>query len=156
MQEGRFTPQLIAPCGMNCGICAAFFGYKLNGKKMKPCEGCRVRDFPCASIKKPCDRVRDRRIDYCFECPTFPCERLEKLDKRYRKKYGMSMIDNLKYIQINGINEFLRSEQERWKCPTCGGIICVHNKTCYACGQVQAQAKKRDKTLPPNLKRINA
>jgi len=43
------------------------------------------------------------------------------------------MIENLKYIQTNGIQQFLKHEEERWKCPTCGEIICVHNKICYSC-----------------------
>ncbi|UCE57305.1 MAG: hypothetical protein JSW19_02770 [Candidatus Bathyarchaeota archaeon] len=45
----------------------------------------------------------------------------------------MSLIENLRYIQKNGIEEFLRNEQERWKCPNCGGVVYVHNKKCYTC-----------------------
>jgi len=54
----------------------------------------------------------------------------------------MSMIENLRYVQINGIRKFLKKEQERWKCPTCGGTIYVHNKTCYACRQTSAFKQK--------------
>jgi hypothetical protein len=35
MQNGKFSPELVSPCGMNCGICISFFGYSLNGKKRK-------------------------------------------------------------------------------------------------------------------------
>jgi TP53 regulating kinase-like protein len=35
MRKGKFLPELIAPCGMNCGVCVAFFGYTLEGKKRK-------------------------------------------------------------------------------------------------------------------------
>jgi hypothetical protein len=142
MQKGKFTSELIAPCGMNCGICIVFFGYTLNGEKRKhPCNGCRARDrinrsldrSKCAFIKKHCDKIATKQIEYCFECTDFPCEQLETLDKRYRTKYGMSVIENLKYIQTKGITQFLKNEQEKWKCPTCDEIICVHNKKCYAC-----------------------
>jgi hypothetical protein len=34
---------------------------------------------------------------------------------------------------VNGIQPFLNYEEERWKCPICGGITCVHNKICYSC-----------------------
>jgi NO-binding membrane sensor protein with MHYT domain len=27
MQKGKFTPELIAPCGMNCGVCSIFLLY---------------------------------------------------------------------------------------------------------------------------------
>ena len=129
-----FDPKLIAPCGMNCGICISFFGYAVNGRKRKnPCIGCRSRDKQCAFLKKQCNKLLNKKVEYCFECMDFPCGNLKKLDKRYRTKYGMSMIENLEYIQKNGINKFVENERERWKCPKCGGVICVHNGKCYTC-----------------------
>jgi len=44
------------------------------------------------------------------------------------------MIENLEYIQQKGINKFIIHELSRWKCPKCGGVLCVHNKKCYTCG----------------------
>ena len=121
MQKGKFTSELVAPCGMNCGICIAYFGYTMNGRKRKhPCGSCRSRNSvyflkrnQCAFIKKHCDKLTNKQIEYCFECVDFPCENLKKLDNKYRNKYGMSLIENLKYIQTNGIKQFLKNEQER-------------------------------------------
>ena len=136
MVEEKFVPEHIAPCGMNCGICISFFRYTMNGTKRKqPCGGCRSKKSQCAFIKQQCDKLATKQIEYCFECTSFPCDNLSALDKRYRAKYGMSMIDNLRNIQKHGIQQFLKNEQEKWKCPTCGGVICVHNKTCYTCNQ---------------------
>ena len=130
-----FHPSLIAPCGMNCGICLSYFGYAVNGRKRKnPCVGCRLKEYQCAFIKKQCDKLINNKIEYCFECVDFPCARLKVLDRLYRTKYGMSMIENLEYIQKNGIDNFIKKEREKWKCPKCGGIICVHNKKCCTCG----------------------
>ncbi len=129
-----FEKKLIAPCGMNCGICIGFFGYAVNGRKRKiTCTGCRPRDKQCAFLKKHCKKLLNKEIEYCFECNDFPCEKLKGLDERYRRKYEMSMIDNLEYIQKNGIDKFVKKERERWKCPKCGGVICVHDKRCYSC-----------------------
>ncbi len=129
-------PELIAPCGMNCAICIAFFGFTLKGEQRKQnCSTCRLRKSQCAFLKQQCDKLATKQIEYCFECTDFPCENLMTLDTRYRTKYGMSMIENLRYIQTQGIEQFLNTEQERWKCATCGGIICVHNQTCYTCNQ---------------------
>ena len=137
MKRGNLAAELIAPCGANCGICVAFFGYTLNGKRRKSvCSGCRSRVSRCAFIKKHCDRVATGQLQYCFECVRFPCERLKVLDSRYRSKYEMSMIENLSNIQNKGIELFLKDERERWKCPNCGGIICVHNKKCYTCDKI--------------------
>ena len=128
--------KLIAPCGINCGACVAFFGYTMGGKKRKhSCSGCCSRDGLCAFIKKRCDKLAKKQIQYCFECSDFPCATLRTLDERYLEKYGFSLVENLKYILKNGIKEFLKYEQERWKCLACGGIICVHNKRCYSCNK---------------------
>ena len=134
MQNRKFTPELIAPCGMNCGTCVAFFGYTMEGKERKHiCLGCRFRARPCAFVKEKCRKLATNQIEYCFECLDFPCANLRTLDGRYRKQYGKSTIENLDYIKENGIEKFLKHEQKRWKCPSCGGTICVHNKTCYTC-----------------------
>ena len=138
MQRGKIRPELIAPCGMDCGICIAFFGYTMKGETRKhPCSSCRSRDSQCAFIKKQCDKLATKQIEYCFECTDFPCENLEALDRRYREKYGMSMIENLRYIQTKGIKRFLKYEQDRWSCPTCGGLICIHNRKCYTCNWLE-------------------
>jgi len=130
----KFEKELIAPCGMNCGICLGFFGYAVNGRKRKvACIGCRAKDKACTFVKKDCKKLLNKEIEYCFDCNVFPCEKLKKLDNRYRTKYEMSMIENLEYIQKNGIDEFVKKERERWKCPKCGGVICVHDKRCYSC-----------------------
>ena len=58
---------------------------------------------------------------------------MKRLDKRYRTKYAMSMIDNLEYIKQFGIRDFVKQEKERWACPVCGEIICVHKPQCISC-----------------------
>ena len=122
-----FEPELIAPCGMNCGICAAYLRDK------RKCFGCKSRDKKC-SIRN-CERYLKNKFRFCYECDSFPCERIKRLDKRYRTKYEMSMIENLEFIRKKGITKFIENEIERWKCPECGGVICVHNKNCYRCGK---------------------
>jgi ribosomal protein L37AE/L43A len=59
---------------------------------------------------------------------------LKQLDKRYRTRYGMSMIDNLNMINEFGIRHFIHNEKDKWICPKCGELICVHRPTCLTCG----------------------
>lgn len=134
----KFDAKLIAPCGINCGTCIAFFGYTMSGKRRKhSCNGCWSRKNLCAFIKKKCNKLANNQHDYCFECNDFPCEILEKLDSTYVEKYGMSLVENLKDLQRKGIDEYLKCEEDQWKCPSCEGVICVHNKKCYKCGFTQ-------------------
>jgi hypothetical protein len=62
-----------------------------------------------------------------------PCKRLKQLDTRYRTKYGMSMIANLTEIKDQGMNAFLVHQAERYTCPTCKGLLCVHRSRCLMC-----------------------
>ena len=142
MRSRELTPDLIAPCGANCGICVAYFGYRMDGEKRKhSCPGCRSRQSLCAFIKKQCFKLAANQIEYCFECTVFPCDRLNALDNRHRSKYGMSLIENLKYIRDNGVEQFLKYERERWGCPNCGNVICVHKQICYACHEKTKNTK---------------
>ena len=132
--NNKIDPTLIAPCGMNCAICVSFFGYTISGRKRKlKCVGCRTRNKNCAFIIKRCDKLSNNEITFCFECNDFPCENLKKLDKRYRERFDMSMIENQKFIKNNGMENFLEQQEKKYKCPDCGGLINVHTKKCYNC-----------------------
>jgi len=39
---------------------------------------------------------------YCFEYNYYPCEKLSRLDNRYKNSYGMNIIDNLDFIRDSG------------------------------------------------------
>ncbi len=69
----------------------------------------------------------------CTGCARFPCARLAHLDKRYRTKYGMSMVENLQSIQTHGLRHFVEREESKWACPGCGATICVHKPSCLLC-----------------------
>ncbi len=139
--------ELIAPCGMNCGICRGYLAFthqvKSKGIRMPYCTGCRQRDKQCAFLKKKCHLLSGGDIKYCYECHDFPCERLRHLDIRYKTLFRMSMIENLEYIEENGMERFLVKEQEKWKCPQCGELICCHNGICFHCGLDKLKSKKK-------------
>jgi ribosomal protein S27AE len=48
------------------------------------------------------------------------------------------MIDNLKKIKQSGIDDFLKNQREKYECPRCGGVICVHNRKCYDCETIES------------------
>jgi hypothetical protein len=125
---------LIAPCGMNCGICMAYL------REKNTCTGCRgVNTYkPVTRVRckiKNCKTFRDDKVKFCFECGNFPCDVLKHLDTRYRTKYNMSMIENLENIRDDGIRKFIKNEDVRWTCTNCGGKICVHKGFCIECGK---------------------
>jgi hypothetical protein len=132
-----FTPELIAPCGMNCGICKAYIAYtrgipRQRGK-VTHCAGCHPRNKNCF-IKRNCSKLSKHEIQFCYDCTVMPCKNLDRLDRRYRERYGMSMVENLKQLKAVGMESFLASQQEKYKCPNCGDVLCVHDGKCYSCG----------------------
>ena len=121
---------LLAPCGMNCAVCYAYL------RKKKPCHGCRGGEGSQPDHCRKCSR-RDcadkRRIDFCFECSSFPCDSIKRLDKTYRQRYQVSLVENGILIQTVGAKCFMLKEKEKWTCPRCGGVICIHDRICSEC-----------------------
>lgn len=122
---------LIAPCGMNCRLCSGFI------RKVKPCPGCRssADNKPayctsCAIVH--CAKRLSNQWSDCSACDV-PCRRLKTLDKRYRTKYHMSMLENLAMIRDEGMDRFLDEQQRRFRCPVCGGTPSVHRTKCPVC-----------------------
>ena len=122
---------LIAPCGMNCSLCMAYLrdkntcpGCRNEGKENKPKT--RIR-----CIIKNCEQLKKNNWKYCSDkCEKYPCKRLKNLDKRYRNKYEMSMIENLENIKKLGIRKFIEKEKKRWI--KGNQIYCVHKKQYYS------------------------
>jgi len=139
MQKGKFTPELIAPCGMNCGICKWYLAYSRGVPEKKGkvihCPSCLPRNKNCF-IKRGCKKLRRNEIKFCFECEDMPCENLDRLDRRYRKRYSMSMVENLKELKEKGLKDFLKIQEDKYGCPECGDVISVHDRKCYSCGYI--------------------
>lgn len=126
--------ELMAPCGMNCGICMAYLRDK---KKCPGCHGDDASKMPSCvrCIIKNCEALKACQSGFCYECPKYPCRRLKQLDKRYRTKYTMSMLENLEFIREHGLSAFVDKEHERWRCRKCGGVISCHRGYCFTCGE---------------------
>lgn len=123
---------LIAPCGMNCGICLGYL------REKNRCEGCRFYcegkpGFCKKCIIINCALLSQTESKFCYDCPKYPCRRLKQLDQRYRIKYHMSMIENLETIKNIGLDGFVEKENKRWICPACGAVRSVHRDFCLLC-----------------------
>ncbi|HEX9862730.1 MAG TPA: DUF3795 domain-containing protein [Candidatus Bathyarchaeia archaeon] len=117
---------------MNCALCMFF------QRPKRKCPGCWGEDTNKPKgcqlcIIHKCTTIQNNSCHFCYECEKMPCERLKQLDKRYRTKYGMSMIANLTEIKNQGIAKFLAHQTEKYTCPTCQGLLCVHRSRCLTC-----------------------
>jgi hypothetical protein len=132
---------MIAPCGMNCGICLAHM------RDRNRCMGCwsenESKPYHCSICSiRLCENLLKTDSKFCYDCTKFPCTRLKQLDKRYRLKYNMSMIENLASIAKIGLENFIQTEHDRWKCNSCGSMICVHTGNCLKCDNQNYSRRK--------------
>jgi hypothetical protein len=47
----------------------------------------------------------------------------------------LSTIENLDFVRLHGLDRFIDLEKQRWACPSCGALLCVHKLACISCGQ---------------------
>lgn len=141
MPQSDFAEAMLAPCGMNCAVC-----YKHLGKK--PCEGCNngnnFKSEHCRMCKiKSC--VQFKEIKFCWECSAFPCKRMKALDKSYRLRYGVSLIEYSRMQQTQGTHAVLQKQQEQYTCPACGGTISLHDGICSSCKMEYSTGRRRER-----------
>lgn len=130
-------PGLIAPCGIDCGLCMAYLRSERrclgcragDDGKMKSCLACTIRN---------CPTIAGGESGFCFDCDVLPCPRLKRLDRRYRTKYGVDLLGNLRDMCEQGVEAFVEAERARWVCPACGGVRCMHTPECIYCGTAPA------------------
>lgn len=128
----KMDPGMLATCGINCTVCYVHL------KKKKPCPGCnrQEEDKPQSCRKcaiKECAAARG--LSFCYACSAFPCARMKRLDKSYRQRYRVSLVENAKRLESIGAEPYLAEEQVRWACTACGGIISLHDRICSECGK---------------------
>jgi hypothetical protein len=129
-------PLIIAPCGIDCSLCRAYI------RAHKPCSGCRGDDSnksnACLTcVIRNCEGLAAGRNKFCVSCAKYPCADLLHLDRRYRTRYRVSVIENLGRIQTAGVRRFVAEEATKWSCSKCGSRFCMHKSDCVNCGQTR-------------------
>jgi hypothetical protein len=126
MKEKKNMRHLIAPCGIDCGICEAYlcaenrpiFDYLVSlgiPEDKLPCTGCRNMKGACPVIAKPCatfNCVEAHGVEYCFECGEFPCGKLHPAADRGDKLPHNLKIFNLCTIRRDGVEGFVKKSAD--------------------------------------------
>jgi hypothetical protein len=117
---------MVAPCGMDCGICemhtceenSPLYDRLIERgipKESIPCKGCRTIKGMCPVIKEKCKTFMcysGRNINFCYECDEFPCRKLHPAADRAEILPHNLKIFNLCTIKNSGIEEFLDRSTE--------------------------------------------
>ncbi len=137
----KIDPRFLAPCGVNCLTCLAHL------REKKSCAGCLFDNAQKPKHCLSCARKEcafQRGFQHCFECEKFPCQRIKSLNKTYTQKYQVDLFENSQTAKEIGVEAFLLTEQERWRCPRCGGVICQHTQSCSECGVISENKEVED------------
>ena len=152
---------LVGRCGFYCGACHIYRAYKDSEKLQKiiaekenrkseeiRCEGCQrvlINGWEKEEWGKSCKRVQCldmKGFNFCNECNEYlDCEKFHEIAD-YCLKYGANLKENLNKIQSGKIMEWLKEEDKKWRCRTCGNsipIITDVTLSCHWCGAALSQ-----------------
>ena len=118
--------RLLAPCGIDCGTCELYLCKDDRNlfeelvrrdipEEKLPCPGCRAVKGNCPELSSTCQTfacVKNRELDYCFECDEFPCMRLHPAADRAHQLTHNLKIYNLCQLMNQGPEAFIELSPE--------------------------------------------
>ena len=148
-KDSTHHTHLIAPCGMNCAICSRYLSY-INNLDRSQCGGCRPENKTCSYLFEKCSGLNSSirgtaSAEFCFKCDQYPCRQINRMDKRYRSSYEMSVKDNLERISNKGTDTFVKEQSKKYCCSKCDDVISIHNGKCFTCDEITRLVEKRSK-----------
>lgn len=60
-------------------------------------------------------------------------------------RYGASLMENSLFVKAHGLTSFMEQQLERYTCPSCGGVISLHDAECSEC---QTKINKKEQKTP--------
>lgn len=148
-------------CGLNCGACPVGLANELddeeNLRKMAEEWGVKRKDVICSGCKtdtiapfcSKCEMrvcAREKGLEFCSRCNDFPCEKITSF-KNDKAPHHSPIFKNLTEIEKMGIQAWLRQEEKRWSCSSCGTRFTWYNEACGECGEDLFHAVKEEKGL---------
>lgn len=94
--------QLLSLCGLNCGLCPMLLG--------NHCGGCGNGNQSCKIAK--CS-LEQERIEYCYECRQYPCEKYQHIDEYDSFITHRRQKADLEKARSIGIEKYNLEQQEK-------------------------------------------
>jgi hypothetical protein len=139
--------ELLAPCGLYCGVCAVLIAYRDDNEKFKEkltgvyslssteqvrCKGCLSEDrFLYCEACPIRDCCAGKQIEGCHQCDDWPCKFVEEFPYPAGKKVMLRAIPTWRE---HGTEKWVEMEEERYHCPSCGYVLFRGAKRCRDCG----------------------
>jgi hypothetical protein len=118
--------RLITPCGLYCGRCPLYQALTdvslrkrmaevqgISEDKLALCAGCRALEGKVPVLDSPvCATytcVTSKKLEFCYECPEFPCLKLAPCADRAAEIPHNTKIYKLLLLQKEGIDSFIEN-----------------------------------------------
>ncbi len=143
---------LVGRCGLFCGACGIYRGYKDGGTYRKgladslkvpqekiQCNGCQALTAECwGNNCKIVQCLNAKGYKFCNECSdyfTYACKLFEQLYEENLAE-GIDLRANLARIKAGGVDAWLNDVEQKYRCPVCRRPIPaqLHPRKCYHCG----------------------
>ncbi len=143
--------ELLAPCGLYCGVCRIYKAHKDNNVEFKKeilptlndfgaktvddiaCTGC-LSDGVIFHFCQECpikDCIKSKNIEGCYRCEDFPCEIITNWPDPLDKKVMLRAIPAWREL---GTKKWVEGEEHRYQCPKCGNQLYHGAIKCKKCG----------------------
>jgi len=169
IKGGKGKEYLAAACGTYCGACPAFIAKHSEDEQIKMkrqksssseptkplkgippsnwmdgliCDGCLSGGMlaahcqNCAIRKCAADKQNNSR---CSDCEKLPCYRITNLINMGGYLHRAEYLPNLEKIRKMGVQEWVKYEEERWRCPRCGLPMSWYDTECIRCGEPRSK-----------------
>ncbi|MCB2186807.1 MAG: DUF3795 domain-containing protein [Deltaproteobacteria bacterium] len=153
------NPELVAPCGLYCGVCAILIADRDNNEKFKErlvglyqggdpakgalpgaevlttadikCSGCRsAAPFVYCRQCKIKDCTGERGYEGCHQCDEFPCAHIENFPMAVGKAV---ILRSIPHWREKGTEQYVADEIARHTCPSCGNLLFRGASRCNKC-----------------------
>jgi hypothetical protein len=163
-KDNKGKVHLAAACGTYCGACPAYIAKHGEKEQIKMrlqkrfssgptkaqkgippanwmdgllCDGCLSGGVLAAHCQNCAIRkcATNKRNDFrCSDCEELPCTRITNLINMGSYLHRKEFLPNLKKIRELGVQEWVKYEEERWRCPQCGLPMSWYDAECVVCG----------------------
>ena len=139
--------ELLAPCGLYCGVCAILIAHRDNNLKFKErlstvygvtpeeiaCEGCLSdKTFKYCRVCPIKTCVCEKKYEGCHQCGDFPCKLIDDFPMPVGKQVVLRAIPTWREL---GTERWVEQEELRYHCPNCGYELFRGAKRCRSCAQ---------------------
>ncbi len=142
--------ELLAPCGLYCGVCRIYLAHKENNIEFKKeilptlqsfgaksvddiaCTGC-LSDGVVFHFCQTCpikDCMKNKKIEGCYQCEDFPCKIIREWPDALDKKVMLRAIPSWRKL---GTEKWIQEEEKRYRCPNCKEQLFHGVKKCKNC-----------------------